>query len=90
MVSRTHGEHAKHLDTVLSLLQCAGISLNLKNCSVFQPDEAATSSVRIVEGADDLTADPSIAAVRTAVCSALYIIAGQLSRPPKIAGAATT
>ena len=28
--SRTHVEHAKHLDTVLSLLRSAGISLKLK------------------------------------------------------------
>ena len=35
--SRTHGEHAQHLDTVLSLLRSAGISLKLKKCSFFQP-----------------------------------------------------
>ena len=35
--SRTHGEHAKRLDTVLSLLRSAGISLKLKKCSFFQP-----------------------------------------------------
>ena len=36
--SRTHGEHAKHLDTVLSLLRSAGISFKLKKCSFFQPE----------------------------------------------------
>ena len=34
--ARTHGEHAKHLHTVLSLLQSAGISLKLKKCSFIQ------------------------------------------------------
>ena len=37
VLSRSHGEHAKHLDTVLSLLRSAGISLKLKKCSFFQP-----------------------------------------------------
>ena len=35
--SRTH-EHAHHLDTVLSLLRTAGISLKLKKCSFFRPN----------------------------------------------------
>ena len=34
--SRTHGEHARHLDTVLSFLQSSGISLNLKKCGFFR------------------------------------------------------
>ena len=37
MFSRTHGEHASHLDTVLSLVRSSGISLKLKKCSLFQP-----------------------------------------------------
>ena len=37
MFSRTQAEHAKHLDTVLSLLGSGGISLKLKKCSFFQP-----------------------------------------------------
>ena len=35
--SRTHEEHADHLDTFLSLLRTAGISLKLKKCSFFRP-----------------------------------------------------
>ena len=35
--SCTHGEHARHLETVLSLLRSAGISLQLKKSSFFQP-----------------------------------------------------
>ena len=35
--SRTHEEHADHLDTVFSLLRTAGVSLKLKKCSFFQP-----------------------------------------------------
>ena len=35
--SRTHEEHADHLDTVLSLLRTAGMSLKLKRCSFFRP-----------------------------------------------------
>ena len=34
--SRTHAEHARHLDTVLGLLRSAGISLKLKKCSFFR------------------------------------------------------
>ena len=37
VLSRTHEEHADHLDTVLSLLRTAGISLKLKKCSFFRP-----------------------------------------------------
>ena len=36
MFSRTHGGQAKRLDTVLSLLRSAGISLTLKKCRFFQ------------------------------------------------------
>ena len=35
--SRIDAEHARHLDTVLSLLRSAGISLKLKKCSFFRP-----------------------------------------------------
>ena len=35
--SRTHEEHAAHLDTVLGLLRPAGISLTLKKCRFFRP-----------------------------------------------------
>ena len=35
--SRTDADHARHLDTVLSLLKSAGISLKLKKCSFFRP-----------------------------------------------------
>ena len=35
--SRTYGEHARHLDTILSLLWSSGISLKLKKRSFFQP-----------------------------------------------------
>lgn len=34
--SRTEREHLSHLDTVLSLLHSAGVSLKLKKCSFFQ------------------------------------------------------
>ena len=35
--SRTHKEHADHIDTVLSLVRTAGVSLKLKKCSFFRP-----------------------------------------------------
>ena len=35
--SRTHREHARNLDTVLSLLRSSGISLQLRKCSFFRP-----------------------------------------------------
>ena len=35
--SRTHAEHARHLDAVLGLLRSAGISLKLMKSSFFQP-----------------------------------------------------
>ena len=35
--SRTHEEHAEHLDTVLSLLRTTGISLKLKVCNFLRP-----------------------------------------------------
>ena len=36
--SRTHEEHAEHLDTVLGMLRTAGISLTPKKCSFFRPN----------------------------------------------------
>ena len=34
--SRTVEQHVKHLDTVLSLLRSAGMSMKLKKCAFFQ------------------------------------------------------
>lgn len=35
--SRNMRDHVKHLDTVLSFLKTAGVSLKLKKCTFFQP-----------------------------------------------------
>ena len=37
LFSRTHAEHARHLDTVFSLMRSVGTSHKLKKCSFFQP-----------------------------------------------------
>ena len=36
--SRTHAEHVEHLDTVLTLLRNAGVSLKLKKCQFFRTE----------------------------------------------------